>query len=177
MNEFPFELQDFDPEVDRLSSVVIAPVLDATDRSVARRACLQVLYELDATEHTLSQALDAHLDVRPESYAVRQIIRRILAGVLEHRERIDALIGVYAPEFPVDQIAIIDRNILRIALFEHFVQSRVTPVPVIINESVRLAQLFGAQNAPGFVHGVLGAITSDESITLPLDIAAEAQAL
>ena len=68
-------------------------------------------------------------------------------------------------------MAVIDRNILRIALFEFRIQKRTTPVPVIINEAVHLAQLFGAENSHSFVHGVLGAITSvaDEE----LDLAAE----
>ena len=162
MEAYPFELRDFDPEVDKVTSEVVAPSASRADRSVARRACLQILYELDSTQHPAPLALESHLTERPDSYRVRQVIRRIVGGVIADRERIDDLIQAYAPDFPVNQIAIIDRNILRIAIFEYLVQQRVTPVPVIVNEAVHLAQVFGAENAHSFVHGVLCAITETE---------------
>ena len=162
METYPFELRDFDPEVDSVTSEVVAPSNSRADRSVARRACLQILYELDSTRHPMPLAMESHLTERPESYRVRRFIRRIVSGVIDERERIDELIQAYAPEFPVNQIAIIDRNILRIAIFEYLVQKRVTPVPVIVNEAVHLAQVFGAENAHSFVHGVLSAITETE---------------
>ena len=167
MDSYPFELRDFDPEVDSITSELVAPSISRADRSIARRACLQILYELDASHHALPLALEAHFVERPDSYAVRQVIRRIVNGVIAERERIDDLIQEYAPEFPVSQIAIIDRNILRIAIYEYLVQQRVTPAVVIINEAVRLAQVFGAENAHSFVHGVLGAITSTEADSPP----------
>jgi N utilization substance protein B len=111
--------------------------------------------------------INAHIQERPEAYGVRQIIRRLVQGVYAHREEIDLLIQRYAPEWPVDQVAIVDRNILRIAVYEYLLQERDTPIPVIINEAVHLAQLFGAENAHGFVHGVLGTITSDATVALP----------
>jgi len=168
MEKYPFELDDFDPDEDMITSEVIHPALNAADRSIARRASLQILYELDSTCHPLAMVLEAHLQERPESYAVRQIIRRFVEGVTANRENIDRLIQQYAPEWPIDQVAIIDRNILRIAVFEYLLQKRVTPVPVIINEAVHLAQLFGAENSHSFVHGVLGTVTSDETVGLRL---------
>ena len=63
-------------------------------------------------------------------------------------------------------MAVIDRNILRIAIYEHLIQRRNTPVPVIVNEAVQLARRFGADNAHSFVHGVLGALTDDEERAL-----------
>jgi len=168
IEKYPFELDDFDPDEDMITSEVIHPALNAADRSIARRASLQILYELDSTCHPLAMVLEAHLQERPESYAVRQIIRRFVEGVTANRENIDRLIQQYAPEWPIDQVAIIDRNILRIAVFEYLLQKRVTPVPVIINEAVHLAQLFGAENSHSFVHGVLGTVTSDETVGLRL---------
>lgn len=161
LDSYPFELNDFDPAVDSITSEVVAPVPGAADRSIARRASLQILYELDTTDHPLAATIEAHLTARPESYAVRQVIRRFVAGVTDNRSEIDRVLQEYAPEWPVDQVAVVDRNILRIAIFEYLIQKRITPVPVIVNEAVHLAQLFGAEHAHSFVHGVLGAITSE----------------
>ena len=158
---YPFELDDFDPEVDSITSEVINPQVVAADRSIARRASLQVLYELDTTEHAFADVLAAHLAERPETKAVRPIVRRLVTGVVTNRAAIDALLQRFAPEWPIDQVAVIDRNILRIAVYEHLLQKRKTPIPVIINEAVHLAQLFGADHSHSFVHGVLGAITAE----------------
>ena len=161
LDSYPFELEDFDPAVDQISSVLVEPERHAEDRSIARRASLQILYELDTTEHALAPTLEAHLQERPEAYAVRQVIRRYVAGVRQRRLEIDAILQTYAPDWPIDQVAVVDRNILRLAVFEYLMQTRHTPVPVIVNEAVHLAQLFGAEHAHSFVHGVLGAITSE----------------
>ncbi len=161
IDSYPFELNDFDPAVDTITSEVVDPGPSAADRSVARRASLQILYELDTTDHPLPETLKAHLAERPEAYAVRQHIRRFVEGVIAHRPTLDGILQEYAPEWPVDQVAVIDRNILRLAIYEYLLQKRKTPAPVIINEAVHLAQVFGAENAHGFVHGVLGAITSE----------------
>ena len=158
MDNYPFELENFNPDEDKITSEVIEPEFGSADRSIARRAGLQILYELDTTAHPFEVALDDHIHARPESRAVRRLIRAIVAGVLAHRDAIDELIQQYAPEWPVAQVAVIDRNILRIAIFEYLLQKRNTPSLVIINESVHLAQIFGAENSPGFVHGVLGAM-------------------
>ena len=161
LNGFPFELEDFNPEEDEISSEVVELEIGAADRSIARRATLQILYELDTTDHDTASVLEVHFAERPEAYPVRQVIRRLVRGVMLHREAIDAILQEYAPEFPINQVAVVDRNILRMAVFEHLMQSRETPIPVIINEAVRLAQVFGHDHSHGFVHGVLGAITSE----------------
>lgn len=161
LDGFPFELEDFDPEEDVITSEVVELEIGAADRSIARRASLQILYELDTTDHDAASVLEVHFAERPEAYPVRQVIRRLVGGVIKHREEIDAILQEYAPEFPIDQVAVVDRNILRMAVFEHLLQTRETPIPVIINEAVRLAQLFGADQSHSFVHGVLGAITSE----------------
>lgn len=164
MSDYPFELDDFDPEQDQITREVIEPECSRTDRSIARRASLQILYELDTTTHSFDLALDDHIHARPESRAVRRIIAAIVAGVLAHREAIDERIQQYATDWPIGQVAVIDRNVLRIAIFEHQIQRRNTPIPVIINEAVHLAQIFGAENSHSFVHGVLGAIMADQTV-------------
>ena len=161
LDGFPFELEDFNPEEDLITSEVVELDIGAADRSIARRASLQILYELDTTDHDAASVLAVHFAERPEAYAVRQVIRRLVSGVIAHRGAIDAILQEYAPEWPIDQVAVVDRNILRMAVFEHLLQTRETPIPVIINEAVRLAQLFGADHSHSFVHGVLGAITAE----------------
>lgn len=164
LESYGIELDNCDPDEDFFESetmITITPPLPATDRTIARRASLQILYELDTTDHDMKDVLDAHFAERPEAYVVRQVIRRIVRGVTEYRLAIDAILQQYAPEWPVDQVAVVDRNILRMAIYEHLLQKRETPIPVIINEAVQLAQLFGADQSHSFVHGVMGAITAE----------------
>lgn len=161
LNGYPFELDDFNPEEDVITSEVVEPEFGAADRSIARRASLQILYELDTTDHDMKAVIEAHITERPEAYAVRQIIRRIVGGVIASQAAIDELLQQYAPEWPIGQVAVVDRNILRMAIYEYLLQKRETPVAVIINEAVQLAHLFGADQSHSFVHGVLGAITSE----------------
>ena len=86
----------------------------------------------------------------------------VTLGVLGHQERIDAAVGRYAPEWPVDQIAIIDRNILRIAIYE-ILLGKDTPIKVAINEAVELAKTFGSDSSGRFVNGVLGTLVAEEA--------------
>ncbi|MCA9872282.1 MAG: transcription antitermination factor NusB, partial [Anaerolineales bacterium] len=77
-------------------------------------------------------------------------------------EEMDMLISRYAPEWPLDQMAVIDRNILRIAIFEFLIDGE-TPVKVAINEAVELAKTYGSDSAPRFVNGVLGTLADKVS--------------
>jgi len=86
-----------------------------------------------------------------------QFTQQIVLGVLPITDLIDTLIGQYAPEWPLDQVAAIDRNILRIAIWEIAVDQQ-TPLKVAINEAVELAKLFGSDSTPRFVNGVLGSL-------------------
>lgn len=81
----------------------------------------------------------------------------LILGVLRTKEVLDRFIQEYAPEWPLDQMAYIDRNILRMALFEFAVDGG-TPVKVAINEAVELAKIFGSDSSPRFINGVLGAL-------------------
>jgi N utilization substance protein B len=88
-------------------------------------------------------------------------VRRLVIGVTRHRDQLDNLIQHYAPEWPLDQVAIVDRNILRMAIYEYAVQTTV-PVGVIIAEAIELAKLFGSESTPRFVNGVMGSLASDD---------------
>ena len=128
-------------------------------RRRARILALQALYEIDSTQHPVGTVLDQRLTEDPLPEEGEAFARELLAGVLQHQVALDELIQRYAPEWPVEQMAVIDRNVLRIAIYEFFI-SKLTPTKVAINEAVELAKLFGSDSAPRFVNGVLGALAA-----------------
>ena len=128
-------------------------------RRRARILALQALYEIDSTQHPVGTVLDQRLTEDPLPEEGEAFARELLAGVLQHQVALDELIQRYAPEWPVEQMAVIDRNVLRIAIYEFFISKR-TPTKVAINEAVELAKLFGSDSAPRFVNGVLGALAA-----------------
>ncbi len=86
-----------------------------------------------------------------------EFVRHLIQGVIDYQEQMDRLITRYAPEWPLDQMAVIDRNILRMAIYE-FLIGQETPVKVAINEAVELAKTYGSDSAPRFINGVLGTL-------------------
>jgi N utilization substance protein B len=132
-------------------------------RTRARSIALQVLYETDiANNHLPGDVLKTRLEDTLLADDLSEFARVIIFGVLPLKQDLDQLIAKYAPEWPLDQIAAIDRNILRIAFWE-FAVSRETPVKVAINEAVELAKLYGSDSAPRFVNGVLGTLAEHEN--------------
>ncbi len=123
---------------------------------MARAVALQALFEIDSVNHPAEQVLRQRLDEEKLTEEGEIFARELVHGVLAHRSELDGLITRFAPEWPVDQLAIIDRNVLRLALFELLNLSDV-PVKVAINEAVELAKTYGSDSAPRFVNGVLGA--------------------
>ena len=132
-------------------------------RHRARVAVLQALYEMDCSGHDAGDALTHRLEDVELSDPGVIFARELLRGVLAERERLDGLLARYAPEWPVDQIAIIDRNILRIAIYE-IIFGTDTPMKVAINEAVELAKVFGGDSSSRFVNGVLGTLVTAEPI-------------
>ncbi len=128
-------------------------------RRKARGIALQTLYEIDCTGHRASEVLPNRLSAHPISDGVRPFLHQMVEGILKNQAQMDALIQKYAPEWPLDQMAIIDRNILRIAIYE-FAISKDTPLKVAINEAVELAKAFGSDSAPRFINGVLGSLAA-----------------
>jgi N utilization substance protein B len=131
-------------------------------RHRARIAALQALYEIDCSAHDPSLVIERRLEQTELPEAGNEFARELALGVLGHQKRIDAAVGRYAPEWPVDQIAIIDRNILRIAIYE-ILLGRDTPIKVAINEAVELAKAFGSDSSGRFVNGVLGTLVAEEA--------------
>jgi N utilization substance protein B len=131
-------------------------------RTRARSIALQVLYETDiASNHLPGDVLKLRLEEAQLSDDLAEFSRQIIFGVLPLTQDLDQLISKYAPEWPLDQIAAIDRNILRIAFWEFAVYGE-TPVKVAINEAVELAKQYGSDSAPRFINGVLGTLADHE---------------
>jgi len=131
-------------------------------RRKRRTLALQSLYELDCTTHTAKDVLARYAAKKSLSAEAVQFLHVIVLGVLEQHGNLDALIHQHAPEWPVDQISVVDRNILRIAIFEMTAVPD-TPLKVAINEAVELAKIYGSASAPRFVNGVLGAVASNHA--------------
>jgi N utilization substance protein B len=135
-------------------------------RRKARTLALQVLFEVDSVDHDVEGALNQRIrDARDEDLATDRealppdgelFVRTLVLGVAANRAELDQLIGKFAPEYPVDQLAIVDRNILRMAFYE-LKNTGDVPVKVAINEAVELAKTYGSDSAPRFINGVLGA--------------------
>jgi len=130
-------------------------------RTKARSLALQVLYEVDMAKHPPADVFRSRLEESPLSDELSDFARQIIFGVLPRTTDLDQLIAKYAPEWPFDQVAAIDRNILRIALWE-FAVFHETPIKVAINVAVELAKEFGSDSAPRFVNGVLGALADHQ---------------
>lgn len=132
-------------------------------RRQARIAALQALYELDCTKHKVEEAL-ARLRAE-ETLAQEALIfsEELVKGVLQNKSELDALIKKFAPAFPPEQMSIIDRNILRLAIFEILFNDK-TPFKVAINEAVELAKKFGSDSSSRLINGVLGSITTERGV-------------
>jgi transcription antitermination protein NusB len=128
-------------------------------RTKARGIALQVLYEIDMTGHEPGQALMERLAEEPLDDILSEFSRQIVFGVISLIQKLDDFIAQHAPEWPLDQVAAIDRNILRIALWE-FAVSGCTPIKVAINEAIELAKFYGSDSTPRFVNGVLGSLAN-----------------
>jgi N utilization substance protein B len=132
-------------------------------RRKARIAALQALYELDCTKHKAEEAL-ARLragEMLPQE--ALSFSEELVKGVLQNKSELDALIKKFAPAFPPEQMPIIDRNILRLAIFEILFDDK-TPFKVAINEAIELAKEFGSVSSPRLINGVLGSITTERSV-------------
>lgn len=129
-------------------------------RRESRVLALQALYEADMTGHSPQASFqwlkaEANAEEASLEYAVE-----LLAGVARQREGIDQLIQRYAPAWPVRQLPVVDRNILRLAFFE-IQYGQGIPSKVAINEAVELAKTFGSESSARFVNGVLGSLMDE----------------
>lgn len=126
-------------------------------RRRARIIALQALYEIDCANHAVGLVLQQHIGAVELSSEGQEFLLKIVQGVVGHREQLDEMISKYAPEWPIEQMAVVDRNILRIAIYEFLIDGG-TPPKVAVNEAVELAKKFGSDSSQRFVNGVLGTL-------------------
>lgn len=130
-------------------------------RRKARTAALQALYEIDCVRHDAEATTTRLIDELGLSEASADFVREIVRGVISNKLKIDKLIRQFAPAWPVEQLSPVDRNILRLAIFEFLIDNKVT-FKIAINEAVELAKTFGSQSSSRFVNGVLGSIHNSQ---------------
>ena len=141
----------------------------ADPRRKARMASLQCLFAMDLRAWPVEVPLDWVVEENPLSTTARQFAQALIAGVQSSRDRLDGLIHSYAPAWPVAQLPLVDRNVLRIALFE-LLYTQETPRKSAANEAVEVAKVFGSESSARFVNGVLGSVIADlESGSLAAD--------
>ena len=128
-------------------------------RRKARALTLKVLYEVDSVGHGADRILSCALAESGLSEKNTEFVREVVSGVSQHKEKIDQNIRKFAPAWPIEQLPVVDRNILRLAIFEILLDNKV-PVKVAINEAVELAKAFGSNNSPKFINGVLGSVSA-----------------
>ena len=128
-------------------------------RRKARAIALQSLYEIDSAKREAEAVLTRYLGGAGLSEENNAFVRKLVGGVVQNREEIDGHIQRFAPAWPVGQMAIIDRNILRLAIFEILFNNEV-PIKVAVNEAVELAKAFGSENSSRFINGVLGSVSA-----------------
>jgi len=131
-------------------------------RRKSRIFALQALYEIDSSAHSTENVINHLAKETGLTEEATAFSRELVSGVIKHKNNIDAAIRKHAPLFPIKQIATVDRNILRIAIFEILFNNKI-PVKVAVNEAVELAKAFGGDNSPKFVNGVLGSVIANNN--------------
>jgi N utilization substance protein B len=130
-------------------------------RHQARIAALQTLFESEFAANSPEVILIRTLQQKEIKDDTASFANELVCGVINNKQFVDDTIRRFAPAFPIEQIAAMDRNILRLALFEILLHNKVPP-KVAINEAVELAKQFGSEKSPKFVNGVLGSVITEK---------------
>ena len=135
-------------------------------RRQARETALKALYERDMSQHDPLKTLERLGEEEALPPEVTGYARQLVEGVLGKLREIDTTLRRLAPAFPLEQLSAVDRNILRLALWEILYYGKI-PLKVAINEAVELAKTFGSDTSPRFVNGVLGSVADQTLGTQP----------
>tara|TARA_A100001037_G_scaffold69872_2_gene62390 strand:- start:10803 stop:11276 length:474 start_codon:yes stop_codon:yes gene_type:complete len=141
-----------------------------TPQRKGRLLALKVLFECDLTEHEWSFSLSSHSAKNQSSSKINAIAKERIEGVLLNKSALDQIIQGLAPSWPVEQIPTVDRNVLRMAIFE-LQQGSTIPPKVVINEAIEIAKAFGGENSTKFINGVLGSLIDNPKKAIRLDSA------
>ncbi|WP_080845213.1 transcription antitermination factor NusB [Cytobacillus gottheilii] len=126
-------------------------------RRTAREKALQALFQIDVSETDINEAIEHVLDGAPQD----QYLTMMVEGVTEHREVIDQMIQKHLEKWTIERLATVDRNILRIAIFEFKYTEEQIPVNVVLDEAIEVAKLYGDDKSPKFINGVLSKVKAD----------------
>ena len=130
-------------------------------RRKAREYALQMLFQWDITHDAIEQIVATFFQNQPEeNAAIVDFARSLVTGTIEHVEEIDRLIQRHAEHWRLDRMAIVDRNLLRLATQE-FLHDNGTPKTVVINEAIEIARRFSTQESPQFINGILDSIKKE----------------
>ncbi|MFH1291831.1 MAG: transcription antitermination factor NusB [bacterium] len=135
-----------------------------SSRHLARSIAMQTLFEWDFREQSqdeLKNILEHNIKEFGAGFSEDDFIQEIVKGVIKNQEQLDKLIIEYAPQWPIDQITIVDRNVLRIGIYELKFADQEIPPKVAINEAIEMAKNYGGPASGKFVNGVLGAVYND----------------
>ena len=131
-----------------------------------RIRAFRALFEAEFGEGEALAALERVLAGANTAHEQKKYARSIVSGVIQNCDSIDALIKKYAPAWPIEQIAAVDRTVLRIALYELLFNNAAVPEGIAINEAVELAKTYGTETSSRFVNGVLGTVSRQKIATL-----------
>ena len=129
-------------------------------RRKAREYALQMLFQWDVTKDSIDQIISTFWENQDELPATMDFANALARRTIEHVERIDALIQRHAEHWRLDRMAIVDRNLLRLATQE-FLYEMETPKTVVINEAIDIARRFSTQESPQFINGILDSIRKE----------------
>ena len=127
-------------------------------RRQSRIVAFQALFEAEVAHRDLAETLERHLREARLTEEATAFTRALVDGVQAHRDQIDAVISGRAPAFPLEEMPAVDRNVLRLAIYEVLFDNQPAPLPTAINEAVDLAKGYGSESSGRFVNGVLGAV-------------------
>src|SRR3989338_9010540 len=133
------------------------------NRHLGRTIIMQSLYQWDFRGRDMAElqrSLERNLQEFAPEFDDVPFVENTVNGILTHLDEVDALIAKYAPQWPIEQITLVDRNVLRIGVYELKFNPDI-PARVSINEAIELAKTFGGESSGKFVNGVLGAIYRD----------------
>jgi len=132
-------------------------------RSRARQSCLQILYQIEITQITPAEAIEDYFFENKPSLQHKEFTEFLVKGICSHARTLDEIISKYAKNWEIGRMAIVDKNILRIGVFE-LIYAEDIPPKVTINEAVELAKEFGDLDSPKFVNGILDSVFRREDI-------------
>jgi N utilization substance protein B len=126
-------------------------------RRKSRELAMQFLYQLELNQHDLQEGLEGFWRMNPTDGTCREFAESLITGTLENRGEIDSVIGTFTINWDLERIALVDRNVLRIAIYEMLFRDDIPPV-VSINEAVDIAKKFSTAESGKFVNGILDRI-------------------